>query len=67
MIIELYFVIFRYIARHPGGRFVKKWFHFMGAIAFLLTTIKHAKRGNKKLIISNLRGIIWQMVEMVKR
>jgi hypothetical protein len=61
---EIYFFCFRLVSRY------RKWFlfHLMGFFSFILSGIKHLRRGNKKTMKDHLlKGVPEQFLSMIGR
>ncbi len=62
MLETIYFFTFRKLCK----TFSRRLFHTLGCLAFLLTTEKHLRRGNKSLVKDSLKDFIWQLWIVVK-
>lgn len=58
----IYYTIFNYIINRPGSRYIRNWFHLLGALAFLQSAIKHVKRRNKHLFLLCAQSCIKQIL-----
>jgi hypothetical protein len=66
LIKETYFFIFRKMSQNPRSKYYLVLFHINGSLAFLLTAIKHYRRGNKHMVGLNIRCVFWQLGETIK-
>lgn len=65
MIEDIHFFIFGRINKVKGRRRFA-YFHLMGFTAFVASTIKHAKRGNRKLMVESVIDGCRQLVYVLK-
>lgn len=56
-------MVFRWLSTNPTEKYCEAIFHLWGAIAFLISMIKHLKRKNRIEFIANFRCIFSQLFE----
>lgn len=63
---KIYFTCLELINKNTTGRYCFFYFHIMGTIAFIKSTIKHIKRKNYTHLPSQIKGILWQLKLVLK-